>query len=80
MFCTQLQLELDKIPEDKVDERRELTYQYAQKFIKEKNKVSVTKIRRALHIGYHHAAMIVKRLEDDKLISKPTLNGKREVM
>ncbi|MBO9492254.1 hypothetical protein J7384_17970 [Endozoicomonas sp. G2_1] len=72
--------ELDELAIDEHVERVELAYKHAKAFITDTNQVSISKIQRALRIGYNHAASIVERMESEGLISKPTSDGYRHVL
>lgn len=72
--------ELDQLASDEHSERVELAYRHAKAFIIDTNQVSISKIQRALRIGYNQAARIVERMESEGLVSKPERNGSRTVL
>jgi len=72
--------ELDELADDETVERTELAYKHAKAFIEDTKQVSISKIQRALRIGYNHAARITERMESEGLISKPAANGSRHVL
>ena len=41
---------------------------------------ATSRIQRRLQCGYNHAAMIMDRLERDKFISEPDVNGHRKLL
>ena len=61
-------------------EQSDLKYNFAVQFIHETNMVSISKLQRALRIGYNQAARIVERMELEGLVTKPSATGGREVI
>lgn len=80
IYYDKYKAELDKLAYDESVERVELAYKHAKAFVKDTKQVSISKIQRALRIGYNHAARIVERMEQECLISKPDVNGSRHVL
>ena len=44
------------------------------------NRPSISYIQRRLNIGYNRAANLIERMEKEGIVSKPTVNGKRQVL
>lgn len=55
-------------------------YQEAINIIKSDKKVSTSYIQRCLRIGYNRAALIIERMEKERIISPPNHNGKRDIL
>ena len=61
-------------------EKTDLAYGFAVQLISESKMVSISKIQRALRVGYNQAANIVERMENEGLVSKPSHSGVRQVI
>ena len=61
------------------DNKDEL-YDVAVGIIKSEGKASTSFLQRKLQIGYNRAARIIDMMEDDGLVSKANLVGKRDVL
>lgn len=55
-------------------------YHKAIQIIKTDRKVSISYIQRCLRIGYNRAALIIERMEKDRIISPPGHTGRREIL
>lgn len=71
---------LEQLASDETVERAELAYNHAVDFVEVTGQVSISKVQRALRIGYNHAARIVERMESAGIVSKPEHNGSRTVL
>lgn len=71
---------LDLLVSEKNEEREELTYNHAVHFVQTTGQVSISKLQRALRIGYNPAARTVERMERNGIVSKPERDGGRSVL
>ena len=71
---------LKEIAQDENVERTELAYNHAVDFVEVTKQVSISKVQRALRIGYNHASRIVQRMEDSGIVSKANHDGSRTVL
>ncbi len=55
-------------------------YEKAIEIVRRDNKPSISYIQRQLRIGYNKAATLIEKMEADGIVSKPAINGKREVL
>lgn len=72
--------ELDNIEPNNLDAIEDALYKHALAFIQEVNIVSISKIQRALRIGYDHAERLIERMEINGFVSKPEPNGGRTLL
>lgn len=80
MFYESFKKELSELDHDDSVGRDEVAYRHCSRFIKEVNMVSISKIQRAFRIGYNFAERIVKRMENEGLITPPSVSGCRKVV
>jgi len=55
-------------------------YNSALQIVKDTKKTSISYIQRHLRIGYNKAANLVERMESEGILSKPGVNGRREII
>lgn len=55
-------------------------FDLASKFVIEKQKVSISAVQRAFHLGYNRTAHLMIKLEAAKVVSKPGRDGTRTVL
>jgi S-DNA-T family DNA segregation ATPase FtsK/SpoIIIE len=72
--------EWDDLAPDDLIGRDELVYKHVKAFVIDVKMVSISKIQRALRVGYNRADKIVRRLEAEGLVTPPKANGSREVV
>ena len=72
--------ELDNIEPNNLGAIEDVSYKHALAFIQEVNMVSISKIQRALRIGYNHTERLIERMEINGFVSKPEPNGIRTLL
>jgi S-DNA-T family DNA segregation ATPase FtsK/SpoIIIE len=55
-------------------------YNRAVMIVKRDRKASISYIQRQLRIGYNRAATLIEKMEEDGVVTAPSLSGKREVI
>jgi S-DNA-T family DNA segregation ATPase FtsK/SpoIIIE len=48
--------------------------------VRRDKKASISYIQRQLRIGYNRAATLVERMEQEGVVTQPSVSGKREVI
>jgi len=71
---------LNELEEIYLKQRNEIAYKHALAFVLNVKMVSISKIQRALQIGYNEAANIIERMEIEGLITRPEANGNRKLL
>jgi S-DNA-T family DNA segregation ATPase FtsK/SpoIIIE len=56
------------------------TYSKAVAIVRRDNRVSISYIQRQLRIGYNKAATLVEKMEEEGVVTAPSISGKREVI
>ena len=56
------------------------TYSKAVAIVRRDNRVSISYIQRQLRIGYNKAATLVEKMEEEGVVTAPSMSGKREVI
>jgi DNA segregation ATPase FtsK/SpoIIIE-like protein len=72
--------ELDSLASNKLAHLEDISFKHALAFVEEVNMVSISKIQRALRIGYNHAARLTERMESEGFVSKAGYDGRRSVL
>ena len=55
-------------------------YKKAVMIVRRDKKASISYIQRQLRIGYNRAATLVERMEQEGVVTQPSVSGKREVI
>ncbi len=55
-------------------------YRKAVMIVRRDKKPSISYVQRQLRIGYNRAATLIERMEEEGIISAPSISGKREVI
>lgn len=63
----------------KVDSDADL-YTQAVAIVRRDNKASISYVQRQLRIGYNRAATLIERMEEEGIVTTPSISGKREVI
>jgi DNA segregation ATPase FtsK/SpoIIIE-like protein len=72
--------ELDELIKCQLTLREEVAYKHALSFVHEVKMVSISKIQRALRIGYNHSERIIERMGREGFVSKPKPDGSRKLL
>ncbi len=55
-------------------------YQQAVAIVKKSKKTSISYVQRQLRIGYNKAANLIERMEEEGIVSAPSVSGRRELL